>query len=339
MIDTARQRGETMGFEIRKPVLLTGAGFTANFDGFLAKDMRFRIMGNPRVQGRSKIVSLLQSPGSSEAVYNDVMTGNYGVEDQTALDEAVHGAYRDLDDLVRKYPSSVERPCPINIHAVGALLERFASGGQARGYIFTLNQDLLVERWYIEKNYPPALLHTPAMRSLSWYPRERYLNQGDYLPVPGAEHVEAERRQHEESHPSNRLYYIKLHGSMNWQREVGGRKVMVIGGDKLTQIRSEPLLNWYYKIFEQVLSCQNQRLLVIGYGFGDPHINEVLLKAVHEHKLRLYVVSPHEPEDFGKWGIIGYCNKLFETIYPHGHIYGSTPWAREIQRIVFETES
>lgn len=123
---------------------------------------------------------------------------------------------------------------------------------------------------------------------------------------------------------------------MNWQRKVGGRKVMVLGGDKLTQICSEPLLKWYYQTFKQVLCCQNRRLLVIGYGFGDPHINEVILKAVREHGLRLYIVSPHEPEDFGKWGIIGYCNKLFEEIYPLGNIYGSTPWAREIQQIIFE---
>ena len=73
-----------MSFEIRKPVLLTGAGFTANFDGFLAKDMRFRIMGNRGVQGRSHIVRLLQSHGSFEAVYNDVMTGDYDAEDQAA---------------------------------------------------------------------------------------------------------------------------------------------------------------------------------------------------------------------------------------------------------------
>src|SRR5439155_13282313 len=132
---------------------------------------------------------------------------------------------------------------------------------------------------------------------------------------------------------------IKLHGSMNWQREVGGRKVMIIGGGKLTQIRSEPLLDWYYKIFKQVLSRKNQRLLVIGYGFGDPHINDVILKSVREHGLRLYVVSPHEPEDFGKRGIIGYCNKLFEKTYPAGNIYGSTPWAKEIQQIIFETEA
>lgn len=164
-----------MSFEIRTPVLLTGAGFTANFDGFLAKDMRFRILGNPRVQTCPEIVRILQSPCSFESVYNDVMTGNYDAEDQAALDEAVQGAYRDLDDLVRKYPSSAERPCPISIHAVGTLLERFASEGKARGYIFTLNQDLLVERWYLGTE---KLLCTPAMRPLPWNPRERYLDQG-----------------------------------------------------------------------------------------------------------------------------------------------------------------
>jgi hypothetical protein len=188
-----------------------------------------------------------------------------------------------------------------------------------------------------DSNFPEAALDTPAMRPLSWNPRNRYLNQEDYLPVPGAKRVEVERRQHEAKHSSKSLYYIKLHGSMNWQREIGNRKVMVIGGDKLTQIRSEPLLNWYYETLKRVLSCQNRRLLVIGYGFGDPHINEVILNAVHKHGLRLYVVSLHEPEDFSKWGIIGYCNKLLEKIYPHSDIYGSTPWAKEIQRIIFET--
>jgi len=83
-----------MSVNIRKPVLLTGAGFTANFDGFLAKDMRFRIMRNPSVKGRSQIVQLLQSKSSFEAVYNDVMTGDYDAQDKDALDEAVQTTYR-----------------------------------------------------------------------------------------------------------------------------------------------------------------------------------------------------------------------------------------------------
>jgi SIR2-like domain len=326
-----------MSVQIRKPVLLTGAGFTANFQGFLAKDMRFRIMGNTKLQARSKIVHLLQSKHSFEAVYNDVINGDYDAEDKATLDEAVQTTYKDLDCVVRENPySSPQRRCPINIHAVGTLLERFASEAKARGYIFTLNQDLLVERWYLGQN---NLLDTPAMRPLSLNPRYRCLDPTDYLSVPAAEHVDTMRRQHEDKNPLRCLYYIKLHGSMNWQREVGNRKMMVIGGDKLTQIRNEPLLNWYYEIFKRVLSCQNRRLLVVGYGFGDPHINKVIRKAVDEHGLRLYVVSPHEPKDFRKWGIIGYCNKLLEEIYPSGNSYGSTPYAREIQQIIFESES
>ena len=32
--------------------------------------------------------------------------------------------------------------------------------------------------------------------------------------------------------------------------------------------------------------------MVIGYGFNDQHINEVLMKAADQHGLKLYVISP-----------------------------------------------
>src|SRR3990170_2919744 len=96
---------------------------------------------------------------------------------------------------------------------------------------------------------------------------------------------------------SGRFHYVKLHGSMNW-RSSDGKDAMVIGMNKLEQIGNEPLLEWYYETFKQVLSCQDRRLWVIGYGFGDSHINEVIARSIAEHGLRWYPISPNSPKDF-----------------------------------------
>ena len=73
---------------------------------------------------------------------------------------------------------------------------------------------------------------------------------------------------------------------------------MVIGREKSGLIAREPLLQWYFRLFEEVLSAGDCVLVVIGYGFGDKHINQVILDAIIKRGLQLYVVSPLDPRDF-----------------------------------------
>jgi hypothetical protein len=37
---------------------------------------------------------------------------------------------------------------------------------------------------------------------------------------------------------------------------------------------------------------------VIGYGFRDPHINDVIARCIDKHGLELYILSPLSPEAF-----------------------------------------
>jgi hypothetical protein len=91
--------------------------------------------------------------------------------------------------------------------------------------------------------------------------------------------------------------YIKLHGSYGWISSRGGNQ-MVIGKNKSEDISKEPLLNWYSGLFQDLIYEGNKKLLVIGYGFGDDHINDILLKGIQEHGLSLYVINPTDPESF-----------------------------------------
>ena len=83
-----------------------------------------------------------------------------------------------------------------------------------------------------------------------------------------------------------------------WLEITNGSDVMVIGHEKLGAIHNEPLLRWYLSLFKQVLYSGNRKLLVVGYGFRDQHVNEIIWNAIEKHQLHLYVLSPKQPSDF-----------------------------------------
>lgn len=327
--------------QIREPVLLTGAGFTRNFGGFLANQMWDKIFNHEQVQNYPCLVNLLKDNFDFESVYHAVMHGNgYTPEAQTALHQAVKSAYDQLDDATRNYwgsPDPYSSPRAVSHPGFSRLLGHFASEGRSRGYIFTLNQDLFVERWYSEGGWPPKLLRTPGMQPLFWNIPGRYLIQDDYLQAPSTP-----TETQEDS--SKLLYYVKLHGSMNWKAS-DERDLMVIGGNKPAQIHREKLLQWYFDLFQEVLSCPSRHLLVIGYGFRDLHINAAIAQSIRQHGLKLYVISPQSPEGFKNellkngdedkktlWqGLTRYWNRELKDVCPANQSY----FAEDIRKTIF----
>ena len=90
---------------------------------------------------------------------------------------------------------------------------------------------------------------------------------------------------------SNGLQHLfKLHGSSNWFREEGS-PMLIIGGSKEGEISRTPLLAWYAREFARRLNEHPSKLMVIGYGFGDEHINQVISDAV-KGGLKLFVIAP-----------------------------------------------
>ena len=52
-------------------------------------------------------------------------------------------------------------------------------------------------------------------------------------------------------------------------------------------IRSNAILGWNYRKFEEYLARPDTRLMVIGYGFADDHINASIVEAYQKGALRL----------------------------------------------------
>ncbi len=85
--------------------------------------------------------------------------------------------------------------------------------------------------------------------------------------------------------------YFKLHGSSNWiTRE--GQQLLIMGGEKAKEIRLHPILDRYASLFREHLVGVDARLMVIGYGFRDGHINDVIKLAAQGERLRMFIIDP-----------------------------------------------
>ncbi len=128
---------------------------------------------------------------------------------------------------------------------------------------------------------------SPALPGIRWRPIQRLFTSdiGNFSENFMMEPIE-EPSLHAELH--ERFNVIKLHGSFNWRTANAGMQ-MVIGSGKDKQIQESPLLSWYFDIFKRVLSAGGVRLLIVGYGFGDEHVNGTIADAVDHCGLQVFI--------------------------------------------------
>lgn len=269
-------------YRVNKFVLLTGAGFTHNFGGFLAKDIEPLIFNN--VENYPRIKEIMRDKFSYEDIYHEVIKGDFNDKEKKYLTDAIRAAYQKLDEKVIAYQNGNH---PVSIHGVNQFIERFAGHHKVKGFFFTLNQDLFIERNCHLPNFQIATLGVPKKPI-----HKRQLEQDDYVKLPNPDSL-----FRNDPITSTDFFYIKLHGSYNWKSYDGSDK-MVIGRDKKEQIEQEPILNYYLNCFKEVLSIADIRLFVIGYGFGDDYINEIIADSIKKHNLKIYVLNPSERKNF-----------------------------------------
>lgn len=267
--------------------LLLGAGFSRNWGGWLAAEAFEYLLGCPEVVRDPSLAQLLwryQHQGGFESALAELQTA-YSRDPRSnepalmGLQAAIKHMFADMNGAFMamagwEFQNHIER-------MIGTFLTRFDA-------IFTLNQDVLLEHHYVNDNIAltgkkkwagaqlPGMNRVPApepLHSSSW-------SRSTWTP----QHEEAFRVE-----PSLQPIF-KLHGSSNWLHG-NGSPMLVMGGAKVREIGQTPILNWYAKIFEDCLSAQPSRLMVIGYGFRDDHVNDVIGRAV-ERGLRLFVIAP-----------------------------------------------
>lgn len=267
-------------------IALLGAGFSRNWGGLLASEVFDDLLGQPEIRADRVLSRILwdhQAAGGFENALAQVQQdyrNNLAIPEYTqrlgTLQTGIDRVFAHMDRGFARLGSwefTNERAMLLR-----AMLVHFDA-------IFTLNQDLLFERFYFDDNvmlesgqrwngaFLPGLVESKVDTALDDPGRSRWTPRADLFELPAR------------SQP-----YFKLHGSWRWF-DGEGRPLMVMGGSKAQTISGHEILRWYHGEFVRRLSNASQ-LLVIGYGFADAHINDAILEAGRGGRLRMFIVDP-----------------------------------------------
>ncbi len=267
-------------------ILLTGAGFTHNWGGWLSVEAFEYLLGAREIDHELREELWLDKnagrgfEATLERLQQQAKSDPSGPKARQveALMVALAGMFSLMDKGLARQNFEFQQDIA---YQLGPFLTRFDA-------IFTLNQDLFLERKYFSGMSP---LGVPGKWAGAYTP-------GIAPPAPATafdpDHEFTARRS--PMAPGNFLLhphtqpYIKLHGSSNWYDD-GGRGMLVMGGNKTVAIDANPLLAWYAEILDRLLQQGNTKLMVIGYGFGDKHINDAIIAGCRRG-LKVFIVDP-----------------------------------------------
>lgn len=303
--------------------ILTGAGFSKNFGGPLGSEMWGEIFNNPRIQSDPELRKILAEVYDYESAYSQIIDSGLPEEKKQVMCEVMLEAYKQLDDILKGWVFNDCSAHPVNRYMLGDLILRVQSAAQrpAKAFMFTLNQDLFMERHW---NWgSPGVPRYGRMQNDFG---SQGFNSNDFVELPG-EDAEAQLKQGLEDHAG--IHYIKLHGSYGWKSSDGVNQ-LVVGTSKESLIQKEPLLRSYFDLFQSVIKEGGKKALIIGYGFRDAHINAALVDGVKNHGLEIYILTPGSVADLrhsienGHYyakgilddGLRGYFQKTLLDVFP-----------------------
>jgi len=254
------------------------------------------IFSQPEISRHPDLKAHLRNQLDYEAAYNEVMSSeNFGPETKNDFTAAIEMSYQQIHEAF--YVGQ-----DLENKAVGvcrALIGPFGgTGANERGFIFTLNQDLFMERFFLNGSHSLYELSIPGISNYGYFNFQlpKIFTEDYRIYLPDEEKVQRLKSDFW-TKTYGRFSYLKLHGS-DWWRTTDGSNAMVIGSKKTGLIDREPYLKWSHSVFEEVLKGPACVLVVIGYSFGDEHINKIIADSILHHGLRLHVVRPDEHKEF-----------------------------------------
>ena len=266
-------------------IALLGAGFSRNWGGFLADEAFGHLIGCREVQDDPAARAALlrrKDNGGFEAALADMQAAylhRKGPTEKASLDRLQSAIRTMFADMDKGFADTRFEPQNYIAFLVRSFLVRFDA-------IYSLNQDCLTEIHYLNDNIQfgsPGKWNgwqLPGMRPLP-DPNRHPLDKAPlkWTPEPTQFHLDDKRQP-----------FVKLHGSHNWVTN-DGEQLLILGANKSATIASHDVLRWYFELYENELS-EPVKLMIIGYGFRDPHINKVLLDCARNRHLKLFLVDP-----------------------------------------------
>jgi hypothetical protein len=316
---------------IWKHSALLGAGFSHNWGGYLASEMWGAMLGDALIERSARLRQLLLEEPDFEVALAEVRVreDRYTDEDRAALEAVVRNAFDLHDQNLRHKLGDIDGAVPLWQDFYEMMLRPLVDAPnerRARSFLFTLNQDLFIER-ALCRSHPIA----PRLPGVSW-------NFNSDVPAPwfpktpGRWHLDLLDPKADIASVATAdfgrielggacMNVIKLHGSYNWRTTGPGDEVMVLGGAKEVSIARYPILSFYFDVFRSVCLTEGMRLLIVGYSFRDTHVNEIIAQGVREKGLKLFIIDPKPPSQLRSQLVLGRYGDIWEGV----HAYVSRP--------------
>jgi hypothetical protein len=266
--------------------LLTGAGFSRNWGGWLANEAFEYLLGRPELDTalRAHLWKSKMRGGAFEDALAELQheySRRRTAETAKRLQDMQTALRGMFEDMGQGFAAVTFEPQNQIQYTVSTFLTRF-------DVIFTLNQDLLLEHHYLNDNIQ---LSAPQRWGGWQRPGLRRFDIGSGLGLTNR-NLDPQTPDAALFTESTRLQpYFKLHGSINWVSDAGER-LLILGGRKALEINQHPILRWYQERFEFHLMQPETRLMVIGYSFNDAHINSAIIQAANAGSLKLFIIDP-----------------------------------------------
>jgi hypothetical protein len=267
--------------------LLTGAGFTANWGGLTATQFFGRLLREPLDED---VRAMLIKTRSFETVMASLQSQHAHApteESKRRLDaftSVLLGIFNGMNNSLARVHFEFQNSVA---YTIAKFLQQFDA-------IFTLNQDGLLEMHYIPGIIGGGrwdLCGLPGMGHLGPPPLVQSFTARDHLGMRTPNQPFQLNLRHQP--------YFKLHGSANWVADSQSGPLLILGGQKTTQLNLHPILVQYLAELQRRLNEPDAKLMVIGYGFNDEHINDAIAEGVRNH-LKLFVVDPRGIGAFDK---------------------------------------
>lgn len=236
----------------------------------------------------------------------------------TILYEKLNGELFDDDgrNLRIKLENKIATACELDLDETNQHHQDFIrkltarKPSEPRLQLYTTNYDTLFEQAARRMNYVVI-----DGFSLS-YPRVFNGTNFDF-DIVFREHT---RIKQEESFIPNVFQLFKLHGSIDWEKNNKGQIlqkeksnnpcIIYPASEKYESSYDQP----YFEMmshFQQTLRKENTLLIIVGFGFKDKHIQNVIKEAsLQNHNLHILIVCYGQTEEEGKWIDSGITSKL-----------------------------
>lgn len=210
------------------------------------------------------------------------------------VDEAKASQLKPLREQLEK---NIREACRLTLDVNNAPHKNFLDkitarkASEPRVQLFTTNYDTLFEQAAQEGGY--AVIDGFSFTS----PR---IFSGRYFDYDIVQR-ERTRLKDEESFVSKVFQLYKMHGSLTWKRTEQGRVqqvdstesplIVYPASDKYESSYEQPYFEMMSR-FQQALRRENTLLIVLGFGFRDKHIQNVILEAVNQNpSFQLVIVN------------------------------------------------